>query len=64
MQWLMYNIGQIMNSQETSHSSPSLASYGMSIVSILEVYATVHEWIFPFCIYEIKLLTEKPMTVF
>ena len=36
MQWKEQNINQILNSQMAPHSSPSQASYGVSIVRILE----------------------------
>ena len=36
LQWPKLNINQSLNSQKTPHSLPSRASYGMSIVGILE----------------------------
>ena len=36
LQWLKQNINQNLDSQKTSHSLPSRASYGVSIVRILE----------------------------
>ena len=36
LQWLRQNINQRLYSQQTLHISPSRASYGVSIVSILE----------------------------
>ena len=35
LQWLKQNINQSLNSQNTSHNSPSRASYGLSFVRIL-----------------------------
>ena len=34
--WLWLNINQTLNSQKTPHNLPSRASYGVSLVSILE----------------------------
>ena len=42
LQWQMWEIYRILNSQKTSHCSPSWVNYGMSIVCILD-------WIHLYC---------------
>ena len=53
LQWQWQNVSQTLDSQNTPHTSPSRASYGVSFVSILEKIDRV--LMAPYCIKRARI---------